>query len=310
MMLMLRLGIPWMNDCLNDFVEETKAVCSIAEDGDLEKRLVWNESEPEQATVDKEQPENDFFPVLSQGFSQEEADPPEIKERSSSADVFYSSSFCHSARSGGREKIQAKIPKKSPKKKSSLKEKVMKSMNHRVPMAGGGSAVQKKGGEMLPKSSSLAEREDSSKKPRYKGRFQSRWAHLLSTEEPSKPAATASKRHQGRTIKLLTDIERAPKKAKGVTSLGSPTKRAKLSSPSRGIIQRPAKEQASKSSDVSAKAANQSNQYSFVAQPLHDKAHEPSLFSSEQENQRCPSLNAMDILPQQEKAPHARSYSW
>lgn len=296
-------GIPWMNDCLNDFVEETKAVCSIAEDGDLEKRLVWNESEPEQATVDKEQPENDFFPVLSQGFSQEEADPPEIKERSSSADVFYSSSFCHSARSGGREKIQAKIPKKSPKKKSSLKEKVMKSMNHRVPMAGGGSAVQKKGGEMLPKSSSLAEREDSSKKPRYKGRFQSRWAHLLSTEEPSKPAATASKRHQGRTIKLLTDIERAPKKAKGVTSLGSPTKRAKLSSPSRGIIQRPAKEQASKSSDVSAKAVNQSNQYSFVAQPLHDKAHEPSLFSSEQENQRCPSLNAMDILPQQEKAP-------
>ncbi|KAH8025343.1 hypothetical protein HPB51_007056 [Rhipicephalus microplus] len=109
-------GIPWMNDCLNDFVEETKAVCSIAEDGDLEKRLVWNESEPEQATVDKEQPENDFFPVLSQGFSQEEADPPEIKERSSSADVFYSSSFCHSARSGGREKIQAKIPKKAPRK--------------------------------------------------------------------------------------------------------------------------------------------------------------------------------------------------
>lgn len=296
----IEAGIPWINGCLNDITEEAKAVCSVTEDENLEKRLVWNESEPEQATSGKEQPENDFFPVLSQGFSQEEVAPAEIKGRGSAAREIYSSSFNRFARLGGRVN-------RSPKKKSSLKEKVMKSMNHRIPMAGGGSAVQKKDGEMLPKSSSLAECEDSSKRSHYKGRFQSRWARLLSTEEPSKPAASASKRQQGRMVKLLNDIQTAPNKVKATTSLGSPTKRARLLNQSRGITGHPAKEQASNSFDVSTEAVKQSNQHPFVAQPLQDKALEASSVSIERTNQWCPSSNATDILPQLKNAPMADS---
>lgn len=268
-------GIPW--SCSNDITEERKTVpvCSVAEDKELEKRLVWNESDSEQPTsTDKEQSENDFFPALSQDFSEDDALPAKIKRRSAPTGA-------SSLSSTHRLALQGKV-NRSPKKKSSLKEKLMKSMKHRIPMAGGGSAVQKKDGEMLPKSSSAAECEDGLKKSHYKGRFQSRAARLLSTEEPSKPAASTSKRKQVRMAKPFNNMQTVPHRVEAVRPLDVCAERAKQLSPSR---------------------------YSMQLLPEKGKAPKASDVSVETPNHMCPSWNATKIPPQLENAPMSNAVS-
>ncbi|KAH6935523.1 hypothetical protein HPB50_006593 [Hyalomma asiaticum] len=228
------------------------------------------------------------FLCCQQDFSQDEVIPAEKKKKSDSAGVLYTPPLSHFARPGARAN-------RSPKKKSSLKDKVMKSMKHRIPMAGGGSAVQKKDSETLPKSSSAAECEDGLKKPLYKVRFQSRSARLLSTEEPSKPVAVGLKRKQGRMVKPLNDIPKAPSKVKAAKVLSLSPERAKQLSPSRGIVQVPAKDRASRSLDEPAEVPKQSSQYLFVQQPLQAKAPQANDVYTERTNQLCPPLSATDI---------------
>ncbi|XP_065308823.1 uncharacterized protein [Dermacentor albipictus] len=260
-------GIPWINSCLNDGTEERKTVpvCSVTQDKELEKRLVWNESEPEQTTsTEQEQPENDFFPALSQDFSDSEALPAKIKRTSTPARAILLSSAHHLACLKGKVN-------RSPKKKSCLKEKLMKSMKHRIPMAGGGSAVQKKDGEGLLKSSSAAECEGGLKKSHYKVRFQSRSACLLSTEEPSKPSASTSKSKPGKIVKPLNDMQTVQNRVESAKPLDISAERTKQVSPSL---------------------------YSAQLFPEKGKAPRVSDVSAETTSQLRPSWNAMEIRPQ------------
>lgn len=177
-------NIPLENQCLSDLPEE-RSDCVLPpmnEDRELEKRLVWNESE-EGTSADERQPENDFFPVLSQSFDEEPA--PAKKVRSSAILVEplgrpSSSTHTVSAHSGN---------KKSPKKKASLRASLIKSMKkHRVPITDFKSRD-------VPREPSGAEETEDRRQVTHKSRFKSRTALLLDTHDPKnvvkkKPCST------------------------------------------------------------------------------------------------------------------------
>ncbi|CAN8012105.1 unnamed protein product [Ixodes pacificus] len=116
----------------------------LPEDEDLERRLVWNEGDFEASDTEdagegvgdqqKQVPvqakdAQEYTPV-----NRSDSNVP-AKEHTFSAPTC--SAFLHRLKSGDNLN-------RSPKKKGSLKEKMMRSMNHRVPMAGGGSAIRKR----------------------------------------------------------------------------------------------------------------------------------------------------------------------
>lgn len=163
------------NQCPSDLPEERSdcVLPPMAEDRELEKRLVWNEPELEEevTSADERQPENDFFPVLSQSFDDEPA--PAKKAKSSTILVEPlgrppSSTHAVSAHSGNR---------KSPKKKESLRASLIKSMKkHRVPITDFKSRD-------VPREPSAAEETEDRRQVGHKNRFKSRTALLLDTHD-------------------------------------------------------------------------------------------------------------------------------
>ncbi|XP_077517748.1 uncharacterized protein LOC144128305 [Amblyomma americanum] len=221
--------MPWVSRCLDDLPGEgnVEPAPSLGEDKELEKRLVWNDPEPEETTsADQGQPEDDFFPELSQNFYDEPPVPAKKMKTSSTVVAGRSSSLSSSVRC--QPNYADRLPG-SPKKKGSLRDKLMKTMKHRVPMAGGGSAVQKKRGEMLQKPSSGVGGEESSKKSHYKERFQSRTVHLLNTQESLDAATSALKKRHSRSVRPLNTVQALSVKAR--SSDGS-SETARQSSPS------------------------------------------------------------------------------
>ncbi|KAK8765242.1 hypothetical protein V5799_032148, partial [Amblyomma americanum] len=221
--------MPWVSRCLDDLPGEgnVEPAPSLGEDKELEKRLVWNDPEPEETTsADQGQPEDDFFPELSQNFYDEPPVPAKKMKTSSTVVAGRSSSLSSSVRC--QPNYADRLPG-SPKKKGSLRDKLMKTMKHRVPMAGGGSAVQKKRGEMLQKPSSGVGGEESSKKSHYKERFQSRTVHLLNTQESLDAATSALKKRHSRSVRPLNTVQAVSVKAR--SSDGS-SETARQSSPS------------------------------------------------------------------------------
>lgn len=223
--------MPWVGGCLNDLPAEGKdeQVPSLAEDKELERRLVWNDPETEETTSDgQDQPENDFFPELSQNFYND-LPVPAKKIKISSALAGRSSSLSSSV--SCQPNYVDRLPR-SPKKKGNLKDKLMKSLKHRVPIPGGGSAVQKKSGEMVQTKSSGAAGEENSKKSHYKERFQSRTVHLLNTQESLDAAVSTLKKKQSRSVKPLNNAQPLPKKAGTSNSTDAFAETVRQSSPS------------------------------------------------------------------------------
>lgn len=178
-----------------DSVEENSSGTDhVASEHDLLKDR--NEEEPESKR--SRQDENDFFPVLSQSFYSDDEDN---SERTRGTDSHHSSERVPSS-TFRRANFTTPLPaSKAAPRKSSLRERVMKSMKHRVPMPGGGSAVKVK--EMperqLPSSSSES---TSSSKLFYKvNRFKSRAIHLLDVGESIAVADGCKNRPVPRRVK-------------------------------------------------------------------------------------------------------------
>lgn len=222
--------MPWVGDCLNDFPVEGKdeSAPSLAENKELERRLVWNDPDPEETTGDdQDQQDDDFFPELSQNFY-DDLPVPEKKIKTSSTLAGRSTSLSSSA--SCQPNYADRLPK-SLKRKENLKDKLMKSLKHRVPMAGGGSAVQKKSDGMVQNPSSGAAGQENSKKSHYKERFQSRTVHLLNTQESLDAAVSTLKKKQSRSFKTLSNAQPFAKKAKTSTSSDASAETVRHTSP-------------------------------------------------------------------------------
>ncbi|KAM7291600.1 uncharacterized protein ISCGN_028173 [Ixodes scapularis] len=148
----------------------------LPEDEDLERRLVWNEEDFEESdTEDAGEGVGDQQRRVEsqkhdssgrQGSGDRVQRCPEVPVQAKNAQEYTPvnrndsdvlakkhtfsaptcSAFLHRLKSGDNLN-------RSPKKKGSLKEKMMRSMNHRVPMAGGGSAIRKREAHQPRKSS-------------------------------------------------------------------------------------------------------------------------------------------------------------
>ncbi|XP_064481532.1 uncharacterized protein LOC135394629 [Ornithodoros turicata] len=191
-------------------------------DDELVNRLVWDEQNPSNNEQDEgsnhpcgedrkgkhqeseadprtaEQDVCDFFPVLSQSFyCDSKSNSTELSGRDKSASPKVPSSSTAPSRAVLVEPLP--VPKPNSKKVS-LKDKLQKSMNHRVPMPGGGSAVQKK--ESSDKSPACGTATEKSSKLFYQvNRFPSRAIHLLDVGESIATADVCKNKPRSRGVK-------------------------------------------------------------------------------------------------------------
>lgn len=185
---------------IGDIAVGTASTSAALTDGDLESRLVWSDDDSDSKSLDESDKnddesdknddpdmQEDFFPILSQNFYEDHCTSTEVRSSSFSKADLAKNVPAHYRKSLGQSNVTSRIPQK----KIGLKEKLLKTMKHRVPMAGGGSAVRKTMPELPQKSG--AKSSEPIKKPHYKKRFESRTVRLLEEDSIAVPNAVRNK---------------------------------------------------------------------------------------------------------------------